>query len=103
RPVPRTPRTPAPDPTEATTIRPDDTDPRRAPAPPADPLGATPLPGGGARFVVWAPAADAVEVLVEGHDPVRLAPQDAGYHAGTHPGARAGDRYRYRLHRPDGE
>ncbi|WP_052667793.1 malto-oligosyltrehalose trehalohydrolase [Nitriliruptor alkaliphilus] len=78
--------------------------------PPVDPppsardlLGATALPGGGVRFVVWAPLATRVEVLFD--DGRRAEPLTAGargYHAGTVADVRPGDRYRYRLHRAEG-
>ena len=58
--------------------------------------------GAGVRFVVWAPRAEAVDVLVEGHDPVRLDADGGGYHVGTVPDAGEDDRYQYRLHREDG-
>ena len=75
-------------------------DPHTPPTTPSDPLGVT-VARGGARAVVWAPRADAVDLLVEGRAPIRLDPLD-GYHVGTAPGVRAGDRYRFRLHRADG-
>ena len=53
------------------------------------------------RAVVWAPRAEAVDLLVEGRDPVRLDAVD-GYHVGTAAGVGPGARYRYRLHREDG-
>jgi maltooligosyltrehalose trehalohydrolase len=72
--------------------------------PPHDRLGATPLPDGGVRFVVWAPLAEKVEVV----DPTgavlgELIPQPRGYHAGEVADAGPGTRYRYRLHRQDDE
>jgi maltooligosyltrehalose trehalohydrolase len=79
--------------------------------PPVDPapsvpdlLGATALSGGGVHFVVWAPLASRVEVVLdEGRrcEPLTLGPR--GYHAGTVADVGPGDRYRYRLHRADGE
>ena len=77
------------------TIRPDRL---RPPAVPADPLGATPLPDGGVRFVVWAPRARAVDVVCEGQDPVRLDAAEGGHHTGTVATAGPGTRYHYRLH-----
>ncbi len=59
---------------------------------------------GGVRFRVWAPRAKSVEVLVEGaggaRPPVGLVPEGPAHFAGVVPGARPGDRYRYRV---DGE
>jgi 1,4-alpha-glucan branching enzyme len=67
---------------------------------PTPPLGATPGRAG-ATFRVWAPFAEAVAVKVNDGQPVSLKqedekgrPEDAVW-AGTVPGARAGDRYRY--------
>lgn len=79
--------------------------------PPVDPppsapdlLGATALPGGGVRFVVWAPRATRVEVsLDDGRRSEELAATDRGYHVGSVADVGPGDRYRYRLHRPEGE
>ncbi len=63
------------------------------------PLGATPLPGGACRFVVWAPRADRVDVLVHGPEArsVSLHPAPRGYFAGEIDGIPPGARYRYRL------
>ena len=65
-------------------------------------LGALPLPGGGARFRVWAPKRRRVEVVLgpgagEAHP---LEPEGDGYFAGAVGAAGPGSLYRYRL---DGE
>jgi 1,4-alpha-glucan branching enzyme len=71
----------------------------------ADPLGATPHDDGTTTFRVWAPFVDAVAVKINGGTPVPLA-KEAGHSdaadttwAGTVPGARAGDKYRYAMER----
>ena len=71
----------------------------------ADPLGATPHNDGTTTFRVWAPFVDAVAVKINGGTPVPLA-KEAGHSdaadttwAGTVPGARAGDKYRYAMER----
>jgi maltooligosyltrehalose trehalohydrolase len=54
----------------------------------------------GVRFRVWAPNARRVEVEIERRSSAErhaLTLEAHGYHAGTVPGARAGDRYRYAL------
>jgi maltooligosyltrehalose trehalohydrolase len=78
-----------------TTVRPpDDTLPNHAR------LGADALPDGGARFLVWAPLVDRVEVIdADGEVLGELTPQAQGYHAGEVAEAGPGTRYRYRLHR----
>jgi maltooligosyltrehalose trehalohydrolase len=68
------------------------------------PVGAEVQPDGGVHFRVWAAAARAVEVVVEGDDGpgVALAPETGGYFSGLVSRAAAGTRYRYRLDdRPD--
>jgi maltooligosyltrehalose trehalohydrolase len=66
-------------------------------------LGASALSDGATRFAVWAPLADRVEVVLDdGARTVPLAPTSAGYHETRVEGVGPGDRYRYRLHRPDG-
>jgi maltooligosyltrehalose trehalohydrolase len=66
-----------------------------------DPLGATPLDDGSTRFVVWAPLAELVEVVLDDGDRVEpLAAGHGGYHAATIADVGPGDRYRFRLHRP---
>jgi maltooligosyltrehalose trehalohydrolase len=68
------------------------------------PLGASLLPDGGARFLVWAPLATRVEVVdPDGSVLAELDPQPRGYHLGEVPDAGPGSRYRYRLHREDGD
>ena len=66
-------------------------------------LGATLTPDG-ARFRVWAPVRQRVEVVIEGESgegesgaAVSLERDPDGYFTGTAPGVRAGARYRYRL------
>lgn len=60
--------------------------------------------GGGTWFRVWAPRADRVEVVLADGDRVEALTGDgAGYHLGRVEGVGPGDRYRYRLHLPDGE
>ena len=61
-------------------------------------LGAWPEDGG-VRFRVWAPEVQGVAVLLErfGGIPHRLERSADGYFSGLVPGARAGDRYRYRV------
>jgi maltooligosyltrehalose trehalohydrolase len=53
----------------------------------------------GAHFRVWAPGHDKVEVVVEQspHTVVELVGEPGGYFAAFAPGARRGDRYRFRL------
>src|ERR1700720_4172517 len=67
----------------------------------ANPLGATPHKDGTTTFRVWAPFVDAVAVKINGRTPVPLAreashadPADTVW-AGTVPGAKVGDKYRY--------
>jgi maltooligosyltrehalose trehalohydrolase len=56
------------------------------------------LSGDGARFRLWAPTREAVELILEGPGTVhRLDKQEDGTFAGLLPGVRAGDRYRYRV------
>lgn len=71
------------------------------------PLGATLLPGGRCRFLVYAPAARSVEVrlLAPRERVVPLERDDSGYHHGIAEGVGAGALYLYRLdgakERPD--
>jgi maltooligosyltrehalose trehalohydrolase len=66
-------------------------------------LGATALADGATRFAVWAPLATGVEVVLDdGARTAPLAPTTSGYHEGRVEGVGPGDRYRYRLHLPDG-
>jgi maltooligosyltrehalose trehalohydrolase len=60
------------------------------------PLGAVPLGDGLVGFRVWAPAASAVSVRLEGGGEHALEPAGEGVHEGRVP-ARPGDRYRYVL------
>jgi 1,4-alpha-glucan branching enzyme len=71
----------------------------------ADPLGATPHNDGTTTFRVWAPFVDAVAVKINGRTAVPLA-REAGHTdpadtlwAGTVPGTKAGDMYRYAIER----
>ncbi|MCO6437337.1 MAG: malto-oligosyltrehalose trehalohydrolase [Phycisphaerae bacterium] len=66
------------------------------------PLGAVPSPEGTCRFTVWAPQAEAVEVILgeSGDRCHRLDAVDRGYHTGVAADVRPGARYRFRL---DGE
>ncbi|VWX55506.1 Malto-oligosyltrehalose trehalohydrolase [Burkholderiales bacterium 8X] len=69
------------------------------------PFGAHPLPQGGVRFALWAPAAEEVVLELGGEDlEDASAPDDYpmqrkadGWHSVEVPDARAGDLYRYRL------
>jgi maltooligosyltrehalose trehalohydrolase len=63
------------------------------------PVGAE-VTAGGVHFRVWAPGKKHVEVVLESGGAacsVELAPEPGGYFAAHVPGAKAGDRYRYRL------
>lgn len=72
------------------------------------PLGATPLPGKGFRFVVWAPAAKGLAIhCLDGADrgPVAMRRLEGGYFAAEIKGVAHGDRYFFRFEdgreRPD--
>ena len=66
-------------------------------------LGATWLGDSRTRFVVWAPFASAVDLVVEGSPAtVRMDPFPRGYFAATVEGAPPGTRYRYRLDSDEG-
>ncbi|MBE0603887.1 MAG: malto-oligosyltrehalose trehalohydrolase, partial [Deltaproteobacteria bacterium] len=71
------------------------------------PLGATPLPDGRCRFLVYAPFSRSVEVrlLSPAERAIRLERDDLGYHHGIAEGVTAGALYYYRLdggiERPD--
>ncbi|MGB7631034.1 MAG: malto-oligosyltrehalose trehalohydrolase [Candidatus Deferrimicrobium sp.] len=75
--------------------------------PHAHPLGATPLPGGRCRFLVYAPSAQAVEVclLSSAERVVGLERDRFGYHHAVVDGVKPGDLFLYRLdhriERPD--
>src|SRR5215469_17139758 len=71
----------------------------------ADPLGATLHKDGTTTFRVWAPFVDAVAVKINGGAPVPLA-REPGHPdsadtvwAGSVPGVKAGDKYRYAIER----
>ncbi|HZF81562.1 MAG TPA: malto-oligosyltrehalose trehalohydrolase [Rubrivivax sp.] len=67
----------------------------------AMPFGATLLPGGGARFALWAPAARSVELVLApaAGEPVQLAAaaQGEGWYALECPDVAAGQRYQWRI------
>ncbi|HEY3065629.1 MAG TPA: malto-oligosyltrehalose trehalohydrolase [Methylomirabilota bacterium] len=67
------------------------------------PVGAEPLPEGGANFRVWAPQARIVEVVLDDPDDTasELKPEGGGYFSATIATARPGSLYRYRLDRGD--
>jgi maltooligosyltrehalose trehalohydrolase len=68
------------------------------------PFGATWRPDDGTTFHVWAPAAERVEVVLGEGDRVEpLTPRGRGHHLATLPDVGPGARYRYRLHRTDGD
>jgi maltooligosyltrehalose trehalohydrolase len=67
-----------------------------ATTPDAARLGATMLGGGRSRFVVWAPAATAVDVTIGGGHRHRLD-RDGEYWVGEVDGVEHGDRYRFVL------
>jgi maltooligosyltrehalose trehalohydrolase len=60
-------------------------------------LGATPLGDRGTRFLLWAPAASRVDVVLEQGRRVALDRLERGYHGGLLPDVRAGARYRISL------
>jgi maltooligosyltrehalose trehalohydrolase len=65
-------------------------------------LGATYLGEDHTRFECWAPQASNIEVVLDD----RVVPLEArahGLHGATIPDVPPGSRYRYRLHRPDGD
>jgi maltooligosyltrehalose trehalohydrolase len=73
----------------------------RAPTVRRIPIGAEVQPGGGVHFRLWAPTRRRVEVVLEpGGEVVPLEAEGGGYWSALAPGARAGQRYRYRV---DGE
>ena len=61
------------------------------------PIGAESQPGGGVHFRVWAPAARAVAVELEGGAAHPLAAEPGGYFSGLIAAAGTGSRYRLRL------
>lgn len=61
-------------------------------------LGATPIPGGGCRFLVWAPRASRVEIaLVDSGRDVRMTPGDRGYFETEVEDVPPGSAYGFRL------
>jgi maltooligosyltrehalose trehalohydrolase len=64
------------------------------------PIGAELVGEALAHFRVWAPAAQRVDVVLDGGARTELAPEPAGYFAGA-AHAQAGDRYRFRLDSSD--
>jgi 1,4-alpha-glucan branching enzyme len=71
-----------------------------------DRLGCTVLPDGGAAFAVWAPNAQAVEVIGDftgWREGIPLAPfASSGVWTGTAPSAHSGEVYKYRIVSRDG-
>ncbi len=71
------------------------------------PLGAVPAPGGACNFLVWAPRAEKVDILILSPPQriVPMRPQERGYFHALVQDAPPGTRYRYRLNgsleRPD--
>ena len=67
------------------------------------PVGAEYRPGAGTHFRVWAPAAHAVDVMLEAPagTAVPLRPEGEGYFSGRVEEAKPGTRYRLRLDRGD--
>ena len=67
------------------------------------PVGAEYRPGAGTHFRVWAPAAHAVDVMLEAPagTAVPLRPEGEGYFSGLVEEAKPGTRYRLRLDRGD--
>lgn len=63
-------------------------------------FGAELRTGGGVRFRIFAPAADSVDLRVEGAADQRMQPLEGGWHECFAPEAHAGTRYRFVL--PDG-
>ena len=62
------------------------------------PFGATVLPGGGVRFRLWAPAANAVDLSFQGQF-IPMERREENFFEKTIPAAKAGDLYRYRIDR----
>ena len=59
-------------------------------------LGATPLGDGRCQFLVWAPLAEKIEVVLDGGKSAIMQAQD-GYHRVVLEGVRPGSRYKYQL------
>ncbi len=53
--------------------------------------------GDGASFRVWAPDRSAVDLVLEGRQPLAMRKEDGGYFAVEVPGLESGARYRFRL------
>ena len=66
----------------------------------AMPFGATPLPGGGVHFRLWAPSVTAVTLRLDENREQPMTPEGGGWYALTVADAGPGSRYRFRL--PDG-
>jgi maltooligosyltrehalose trehalohydrolase len=64
------------------------------------PFGAAALPAGGVRFRLWAPAAQRVHLVLDGHAEQPLRRLAGGWFERIEPFAGAGSRYRFRI---DGE
>jgi maltooligosyltrehalose trehalohydrolase len=62
------------------------------------PFGATVLPEGGARFRLWAPAANSVDLLFQGQF-IPMERREENFFEKILPTAKAGDLYRYRIDR----
>ena len=63
-------------------------------------FGAEVLDAGGVRFRLWAPAVESVVLQLDAEGEQAMAALDGGWFELTHPAARAGSCYRFRL--PDG-
>src|ERR1700730_10723835 len=61
------------------------------------PIGAEPLPEGGADFRLGAPRRRQIAVDIEGLPPTLLSAEPGGYFSGRVPQARPGMRYRFRA------
>jgi len=63
------------------------------------PFGAQLLPGGGARFRLWAPSAQRVDLLLGAPpaQPLPMRPLDGGWYECVVAAARAGERYAFRI------
>ena len=61
------------------------------------PFGAELLPAGGVRFRLWAPAARAVELVLQGGSVLRMDPRPEGWYELVVASASAGTRYQYRI------
>ena len=61
------------------------------------PFGAEVQPSEGVRFRLWAPRAASVDLCLEGHHALALAPTGGGWFEAPVPRAGHGTRYRYRI------